>query len=82
MAALDTGSKNRMPRSRGKMRRVWAVPYLALQKFSRIDGAQSAAAFAHYAFFSLFPFIVLIVTVASIFIDRDRAGKEVVSYVK
>ena len=47
-----------------------------------MDGAQSAAAFAHYAFFSLFPLIVLIVTIASAFIDRDRAGTEVIAYVE
>jgi Ca2+-transporting ATPase len=47
-----------------------------------MDGAQSAAAFAHYAFFSLFPLIILIVTIASAFIDRDRAGTEVIAYVE
>jgi YihY family inner membrane protein len=63
-------------------RRVWAILCLAVKKFSRIDGAQWAAAFAHYAFFSLFPLIVLFVTIASGFIDRDRAGTEVIAYVE
>ncbi|WP_340123612.1 HAD-IC family P-type ATPase [Methylobacter svalbardensis] len=61
---------------------VWAILWLALKKFSQIDGAQSAAAFAHYAFFSLFPMIILIVTIASAFIDRDRAGTEVIAYIE
>ena len=65
-----------------KTRRVWAILWLAVKKFSQMDGAQSAAAFAHYAFFSLFPLIVLIVTIASAFIDRDRAGTEVIAYVE
>jgi Ca2+-transporting ATPase len=43
---------------------------------------QLAAAFAHYAFFSLFPLIILVVTIASVFIDRDRAGTEIVAYVE
>jgi hypothetical protein len=42
----------------------------------QIDGAQWAAAFAFHAFFSLFPMMVLLVTIASYFVDGDRAGKE------
>ncbi len=47
-----------------------------------IDGAQWAGAFAFNAFFSLFPLMVLLVTIASFFVDRDRAGKEVIAYVE
>jgi Ca2+-transporting ATPase len=65
-----------------KTNRTWAILCLAVKKFLQMDGAQSAAAFAHYAFFSLFPLIVLIVTIASAFIDRDRAGTEVIAYVE
>ena len=64
------------------IRKVWVTLRLAIKRFSHIDGAQSAAAFAFYAFFSLFPLIVLMVTVASTFIDRDRAGSEVIAYVE
>ena len=65
-----------------KTRRAWAILYLALKKFSRIDGAQWAGAFAFNAFFSLFPLMVLLVTIASFFVDRDRAGKEVIAYME
>jgi len=65
-----------------KIRRVWAILRVAVKKFSRIDGAQRAGAFAHYAFFSLFPLIILFVTIASTFIDRDRAGTEIIAYVE
>ena len=34
------------------------------------------------AFLSLFPLIVLLVTIASSFVDRDRAGKEVIAYME
>jgi YihY family inner membrane protein len=54
----------------------------ALGIFFRIDGAQAAAAFTYYAFFSLFPLIVLFVTVASGFIDREQAGAAVLGYLK
>jgi Ca2+-transporting ATPase len=48
----------------------------------RIDGGQWAAAFAFNAFFSLFPLMILLVTVASFFVDRDRAGNEVIGYME
>ncbi len=65
-----------------KTRRVWAILCLAVKKFLRIDGAQWAGAFAFHMFFSLFPLMVLLVTFASYFIDRDRAGKEVIAYME
>jgi YihY family inner membrane protein len=61
------------------IRRGWAILCFAVKTFSRIDGAQWAGAFAFNAFFSLFPLIVLLVTLASCFVDRDRAGKEVIA---
>lgn len=61
---------------------VWAIFSLAVKKFLRIDGARWAAAFSYYAFFSLFPLIVLFVTAASIFIDQEQAGVAVIAYVQ
>lgn len=65
-----------------KTRRVWALFRLAVNKFLTIDGTEWAGAFAFNAFFSLFPLMVLLVTIASIFIDRDRAATEVIAYVE
>ncbi len=65
-----------------KTRRVWAILCLAVKKFLRIDGAQWAGAFAFNAFFSLFPLMVLFVTIASAIIDRDRARKEIIAYME
>jgi uncharacterized BrkB/YihY/UPF0761 family membrane protein len=62
--------------------RLWAVLLLAVKKFLRIDGAQRASAFAFNAFFSLFPLMILLVTIASTFVDRDKAGKAVISYME
>jgi Ca2+-transporting ATPase len=61
---------------------AWAVFCLAVRKFIKIEGAQWSGAFAYYAFFSLFPLIILSVTVTSTFIDRDRAGAQIISYVE
>jgi len=65
-----------------KTRRVWTILYIAVKNFLRIDGAHWAGAFAFNVFFSLFPLIVLFVTIVSAFIDRDRAVKEVIAYMQ
>ncbi|MBN2569400.1 MAG: YihY/virulence factor BrkB family protein [Deltaproteobacteria bacterium] len=63
-------------------RRIWAIFCTAVKKFLRIDGVHWAGAFAFNAFFSLFPLIILFVTIASAFVDRDRAGKEIIAYME
>jgi Ca2+-transporting ATPase len=78
-----TSSMSGFPSRLGlQTRRVWAILYLTVKKYLRIDGAQWAGAFAFNAFFSLFPLTVLLVTAASSFVDRDRAGKEVIAYME
>jgi YihY family inner membrane protein len=49
----------------------------AIQRYGLIDGEQCAASFAYYAFFSLFPLILLCVAMATLFVqDREvTAGK-------
>jgi YihY family inner membrane protein len=63
-------------------RRLWAILSLAVKKFLAMDGVQWAGAFAFNAFFSLFPLIVLLVTIASSLVDWDQAGKEVIAYIE
>ncbi len=48
----------------------------------QIDGAQRAAAFAFSAFFSLFPLMILVVTISSSFVDQDRAARAVIAYME
>jgi len=55
---------------------------LTVKRFSAIDGAQRAAAFAYYAFFSLPSMLILLVTIGSFFVDQDRAARAVVDYVQ
>ena len=55
----------------------------AANHYSRIDGEQCAASFAYYAFFSLFPLILLLVVVGTLFIpDRILAARRVVDEVE
>jgi YihY family inner membrane protein len=72
---------NRQYRLDQKTREVWAVLLLAVKKFWQIDGGQWAGAFAFNAFFSLFPLVILFVTIVSVFIDRDRAAQAVIAYI-
>ena len=65
-----------------RARRAWAVIYLAAKRFIGIDGTHWAGSFAFNAFFSLFPFIILFVTIASFFVDRGSAGRAIVAYVE
>jgi YihY family inner membrane protein len=60
----------------------WVILRLAIKKFSQIDGAEWGGAFAFHAFFSLFPLMILLVTITSLFVDWDRAGKEVIAYME
>jgi Ca2+-transporting ATPase len=54
----------------------------AMKHFWQIDGPQWAGAIAHYAFFALFPLIILFVTFASVFIDRDRAATQIIAFIE
>jgi YihY family inner membrane protein len=55
----------------------------AFQRYGQIDGEQCAASFAYYAFFSLFPLILLLVVVGTFFIpDRLQAARDVVKQVE
>ena len=59
--------------------RGWAALGRSTKKFINIDGTQLAGAFAFNAFFSLFPLMMLLVTVVSTFVDRDIAAQEVIA---
>lgn len=51
-------------------------------KFFLINGSQWAEAFSYNAFFSLFPLMILIVTIASTFTSWETAGSEVINYIE
>lgn len=65
-----------------KIRRAWAILCLAWGKFLRVEGMLWAGSFAFNAFFSLFPVIILTVTIASFFVDRTWAAAEIIGYVE
>ena len=56
------------------------APHLgrAIQRYGLIDGEQCAASFAYYAFFSLFPLILLFVAMATLFVqDREATAADI-----
>lgn len=65
-----------------KIRQVWEILYLTGEKFLQVEGLLWAGSFAFNAFFSLFPVIILTVTVASFFVDRTWAATEIIGYVE
>ena len=54
----------------------------AIQRYGAINGEQCAASFAYYAFFSLFPLILLGVAIATLFVwDREQTASEILTQV-
>lgn len=52
------------------------------KKYGEINGEQCAASFAYYAFFSLFPLVVLLVAIGTFFLpDRGAAASQVVGQI-
>ena len=66
-------------------RRVWrvgAIAWRAAQKFDETDGEQRAASFAYYAFFSMFPLILLLITIGTTFLGpKSDAASKIIAYV-
>ena len=63
-------------------RKGWALLRRAVTVFLRIDGTEWAGAFAYNAFFALLPTMVMLVTIASFFIDREQAAGRVITYIE
>jgi Ca2+-transporting ATPase len=54
----------------------------AIQRYGLIDGEQCAASFAYYAFFSLFPLILLCVAMATLFVrNRELTAAQILMQV-
>jgi Ca2+-transporting ATPase len=51
----------------------------AISRYGEVNGEQCAASFAYYAFFSLFPLILLVVAIGTLFVsDREQAARRLV----
>lgn len=63
------------------IKHITGILRLATEKFFSIEGGQRSAAFAFYAFLSLFPLIVLFVTITSAFSNPEEVSQYVFTYV-
>lgn len=73
---------NKEDQPKKNSRKVWTILKLTVNKFSQIDGTQWAGSFAYNAFFSLFPLVILIVTITSVFIEKEQAIKQIIAYIE
>jgi YihY family inner membrane protein len=59
--------------------RVWTNLLQAINRYGEVQGEQCAASFAYYAFFSLFPLILLFVAIGTLFVsDQEQAARRLV----
>lgn len=49
-----------------------AVLWRAIKKYDETDGEQRAASFAYYAFFAMFPLVVLLISISTMFIGSSE----------
>jgi uncharacterized BrkB/YihY/UPF0761 family membrane protein len=61
---------------------AWRVLGRAYVRWVEADGNEGAAAFAYYMLLSLLPLAILMVTVATLFVEPDLATQAVVQWVK
>ncbi len=63
------------------MRKIWQSIRNSVGIYLEIDGDLRAASFAFYAFFSLFPIILLTVSVGSRFVDPESVSHTIIEYI-
>lgn len=77
----DTLSRT-LPNLHRLTQRGGSIIWRALVKYDETDGEQRAASFAYYAFFSLFPLILLLIAAGTTFLgSQERAAREIIGYV-
>ncbi len=63
--------------------RIWGNLLRAINRYGEVNGEQCAASFAYYAFFSLFPLILLFVAIGTLFVsDREQAARRLVTQIE
>jgi len=67
-------AKRAWPAVRQFFRKSAAVVWRALVKYDETDGEQRAASFAYYAFFALFPLVVLLMSIGAMFVPRPTGA--------
>lgn len=76
MSAFQNFAHRAGPAVRRWVGRKWAIIWRALVKYDETDGEQRAASFAYYAFFAMFPLILLLITIGTSFLKTPEAQTE------
>ena len=79
MSAFQTFAHRAGPAVWRWLGRRWAILWRALIKYDETDGEQRAASFAYYAFFAMFPLILLLITIGTSFLKTPEAQAEATS---
>jgi YihY family inner membrane protein len=66
-------------RQKAKQSSWWRAMKLSYARWTEVDGDQRAAAFAYYLILSLLPLTILLVTVGSLFVEREVATQALVT---
>ncbi|MEI6351985.1 MAG: YihY/virulence factor BrkB family protein [Verrucomicrobiota bacterium] len=64
-----------------RLRRIWRVLSVAGCKYLEIDGELRAASFAYYAIFALFPLVLLLISLGSLFWEQREVASKVLEFV-
>lgn len=79
---MDSGEGSlQLHKSMSSDQHYWSIIRKTIRRFTEIDGDQRAAAFGYYGLISLFPFILLLVTALSYFVDRETAVVGILGFV-
>src|SRR5450432_3740782 len=63
------------------IRNFGRVLWRAIRKYAETDGEQRAASFAYYAFFAMFPLLLLFVSIGSQFVKQEDVSVQVIEFV-
>ena len=64
------------------IRRLWQVLTITISRYIETDGELRAASFAYYAFFALFPLVLLFISLGSLVWDKTYVASEVLKFVR
>jgi len=70
---------NKLNRMSGKRLDIFRE---SIESFTRAGGSQAAASMAYYTFFSLFPLLLLMVTIGSYFLESQQAYQQALDFIK
>ena len=56
---------------------IFGILVLAFRRYSKAGASEAAASLAYYAFFSLFPLLLVLISVGSYALERDSIEEQI-----